>query len=548
MMRRNAILNEASNNILANIYRISILMTRPSSTEQVLTQIVDTVKEGLGFNRCSVYLINREQQTLECKFITGFTPEKERLVKAKPFHLKRHACIETRVAQTGEPVLVKDFEADPTMTDIDRKVTERMGRGCTLYVPLTIKGTVIGILGVDKRQDEAEITEHEFVSLSIFAGYASIVIENSRLYEALLNEKKFSETVLNSSVTGIVTTDINGGITSMNPAAAHIMGINASDSLPEHRFIDEVFPAIPGLERIFHFTDMESRYIESCEYHFRKNSGDTAVLHINASPLCDDAGRAMGMIFTVQDVTSLKEREKYLQRVNRLISLGELAAGVAHEIRNPLTGIGVVLDILRRRKELSLGDLDLAEEAMAEIDRLERIVAGLLDFARPKDFNFETISINDVVEGMLFLIKKQCRNQNLLFNVRYGKNIPAVRMDQEKIRQALLNVVINAIQSMPGGGDLTIETSCRDGDGGGYDPGGVVVTIRDTGPGIPEQHRDRIFDPFFTTHSDGTGLGLSITHSVIKEHNGTITVDSQEGRGTTFTISLPVDKQSPGEG
>jgi len=254
------------------------------------------------------------------------------------------------------------------------------------------------------------------------------------------------------------------------------------------------------------------------------------------------------MIFTVQDVTSLKEREKYLQRVNRLISLGELAAGVAHEIRNPLTGIGVVLDILRRRKELSPGDLNLAEEAMAEIDRLERIVAGLLDFARPKDFNFETISINDVVESMLFLIKKQCRNQNLLFNVRYGKNIPAVRMDQEKIRQALLNVVINAIQSMPGGGDLTIETACRDGDGGGYDRGGVVVTIRDTGPGIPEQHRDRIFDPFFTTHSDGTGLGLSITHSVIKEHNGTITMDSQEGRGTTFTISLPVDKQSPGEG
>lgn len=548
MMRQNTILNEASNNILSNIYRVSILMTTPSSTEHVLTQIVDTVKEGLGFNRCSVYLINKEQDTLECKFITGFTPEKERLVKAKPFHLIRHACIETRVAQTGAPMLVKDFEADSTMTDIDRKVTERMGRGCTLYVPLTIKGTVIGILGVDKRQGEPEITEHEFVSLSIFAGYASIVIENSRLYEALLNEKKFSETVLNSSVTGIVTTDINGGITSMNPAAAHIVGINAGDSLPMSRFIGEVFPVLPGLDRVFHSTDTERRYIESCEYHFRKNSGDTAVLHINASPLCDDAGKVMGMIFTVQDVTSLKEREKYLQRVNRLISLGELAAGVAHEIRNPLTGIGVVLDILRRRKELSLGDLELAEEAMAEIDRLERIVAGLLDFARPKDFNFEASAINDVVGSMLFLIKKQCKNQNLLFNVHFGENIPAIRMDQEKIRQALLNVVINAIQAMPGGGDLTIETSCCNDDDGRRNRGSVIVTISDTGPGIPEQHRDRIFDPFFTTHSNGTGLGLSITHSVIKEHNGTITVESEHGRGTKFTISLPIDEHAPGEG
>ncbi|MBW2559559.1 MAG: GAF domain-containing protein [Deltaproteobacteria bacterium] len=546
-MQQSTILNEASNNILSNIYRISILMTTPSSTEQVLTQIVDTVKEGLGFNRCSVYLINKEEDTLECKFITGFTPEKERHVRAKPFHLKRHECIETRVAKTGESVLVKDFELDPTMTAIDRKVTARMGRGCTLYVPLTIKGTVIGILGVDKRQGEPEITDHEFVSLSIFAGYASIVIENSRLYEALLHEKKFSETVLNSSVTGIVTTDINGRITSMNPAAAHIVGIHTGDTSLMNRFIGEVFPALPGLNRIFHPSGTERQHIESCEYHFMQDGGDTMTLHINASPLCDDTGRVMGMIFTVQDVTSLREREKYLQRVNRLISLGELAAGVAHEIRNPLTGIGVVLDILRRRKEFSPSDLELADEAMSEIDRLESIVAGLLDFARPKDFNFEESAINDVVGSTLFLIKKQCKNQNLLFNVRFGDDIPVARMDQEKIKQALLNVVINAIQAMPGGGNLTIETAYRTGDGDGHDRGSVVITISDTGTGIPEQARDRIFDPFFTTHSEGTGLGLSITHSVIKEHNGTITVDSEEGRGTTFTVSLPIHVHTTGE-
>jgi len=546
-MQHNTILNEASNNILSNIFRISILMTTPSSTEQVLTQIVDTVKEGLGFNRCSVYLINKEADTLECKFITGFTPEKERHVRAKPFHLKRHECIETRVATTGVSVLVKDFETDPTMTALDRKVTARMGRGYTLYVPLTIKGTVIGILGVDKRQDEPEITEHEFVSLSIFAGYASIVIENSRLYEALLHEKKFSETVLNSSVTGIVTTDMNGGITSMNPAAAHIVGIHTGDSSLMHRFIGEVFPALPGLNGIFHSSGTDRRYIESCDYQFRQDEGDTSTLHINASPLCDDTGRVMGMIFTMQDVTSLREREKYLQRVNRLISLGELAAGVAHEIRNPLTGIGVVLDILRRRKEFSRSDLELADEAMSEIDRLESIVAGLLDFARPKDFNFEETAINDVVGSMLFLIKKQCKNQNLLFNVRYGNDIPMARMDQEKIKQALLNIVINAIQAMPGGGALTIETAYRNGDGNGHDRGSIVITISDTGPGIPEQARERIFDPFFTTHSEGTGLGLSITHSVIKEHNGIITVDSAEDRGSTFMVSLPIHAHTTGE-
>jgi signal transduction histidine kinase len=118
-------------------------------------------------------------------------------------------------------------------------------------------------------------------------------------------------------------------------------------------------------------------------------------------------------------------------------------------------------------------------------------------------------------------------------------------MDQEKIRQALLNVVINAIQAMPGGGNLTIETACRNGGDSAWNS--VVVTISDTGPGIPEADRDRIFDPFFTTHSDGTGLGLSITHSVIKEHNGKITVESDECGGTTFIISLPVDDRTAGE-
>jgi len=544
-MQQNTILNEASNNMLSNIYRISILMTTPSSTEQVLTQIVDTVKEGLGFNRCSVYLINKEAETLECKFITGFTPDKEALVMARPFHLKRHECIETRVVKTGASILVKDFELDPTMTALDRKVTARMGRGCTLYVPLMIKGTVIGILGVDKRQGEPEITEHEFVSLSIFAGYASIVIENSRLYEALLHEKKFSETVLTSSVTGIVTTDITGGITSLNPAAAKIVGIEVGNTALLHRDIGEVFPALPGLDRIFPAVGVEEQYLESCEYHFRKHGGATAILHINASPLSDDADRVLGMLFTVQDVTSLKEREHYLQRVNRLISLGEMAAGVAHEIRNPLTGIGVVLDILRRRKGFLPRDRELADEAMAEIDRLESIVAGLLDFARPKDFNFEESAINDVVGGMLFLIEKQCRDQTLQLDVRYGDDIPPAPMDQEKIRQALLNVVINAIQAMPGGGNLSIETAYRRGDKDMRDS--IVITIRDTGPGIPEATRERIFDPFFTTHSEGTGLGLSITHSVIKEHDGTITVESAEGRGTTFTVSIPIKPHTNGE-
>ena len=534
-MKQNHILDEVSNYILSNVYRISVLLTEPSSTGSVLAAIMETVKEGLGFNRTSIFLINREKDTLECKVIRGFTPEQEKLARTGPFRLKDHDCIETKVALKGTPILVKNFYSDPNVTDLDRIVTMNMERGCTLYVPLKIKGNIIGILGVDKKQGGAEITGQEFESLSIFAGYTSIIIENSRLYEALLKEKKFSENVLNSSINGIFTVDVHGRITSLNPAAEEILKIKKEQVLD--RYIGDVFLPIPEFEKTFEFTLLNHESIEGCECNFRKEEGQNAMLSINSSSIFDDAGNLMGVLFTIQDITSARERDKYLQRVNRLISLGELAAGVAHEIRNPLTGIGVVLDILMNRNWLSGTDKDLIEAANFEIERLEKIVTGLLDFARPKDFVFEPVDINEVIRGICFLVNKQCKNQNVRFTVKYGDNIPKSHLDRERTKQGLLNVVINAIQAMPEGGELTIEAFCDGNEGRGRN---IMINVCDTGSGIPDYAKDRIFNPFFTTHSEGTGLGLSITHSIIKEHNGSIKVESTGDMGTKIAISLPV--------
>ena len=537
-MKQNHILDETSNYILSNVYRISTLLTEPSSVDGVLTTIMETVKEGLGFNRCSIYLVNRGEETLECRYITGFTSEREKLVVTHPFNLEKHDCIETKVALKGNPILVKDFYSDPRVTDLDRRVTKNMERGCTLYVPLKIKGDIIGILGVDKKQGEPEIAEQEFESLTIFAAYASIVIENSRLYEALLNEKKFSENVLNSSINGLLTVNVHGKITSLNPAAEEIFGIKKENILNES--IQDFYQSIPELEKIFKSTLLNNESIEGCECNFRKKEGHNIIVSINSSAIFDDAGNMIGVLFTVQDITSIRERNKYLQQVNRLISLGELAAGVAHEVRNPLTGIGVVLDVLRNRRQLSEADKGLIEEATFEIERLDKIVAGLLDFARPKDLKLEMVDINEVIQSIYFLIDKQCKNQNIRVEVKYGENIPKTYMDRGRIKQGLLNIAINAIQAMPEGGDLTIEIFCNHGQNVLDKPKNVMVSINDTGIGIPVHIKDRIFDPFFSTYSTGTGLGLSITHSIIKEHNGFIKVESAEGNGTKFAVSLPI--------
>ena len=526
---------EFTDQILSHVYRISSLLTEPATMDRVVEAIVQTVTQDLNFNRCSVYLLNKTNHKLECKYITGFSPETENYVKERPFDIKKHDCIETRVAVTGEPVLVKNFSSSDNLTDLDRRVTTRMGRGCTLYVPLKIKGDIIGILGVDKKHGEPEINEKEFESLSILANYASIIIENSKLLQDLMNEKKFSENVLNSSINGILTVDITGRITSLNPAVEKMFGM-MKDTLI-NRFIWEIFPLPEWIEctrkAVFHLHNMKGM-------EFTLNPDDK-ILNVTTSHIMNEGESLIGFMFLIQDITGERKRDEYLQRVNRLISLGELAAGIAHEIRNPLTGIGVVLDFLSRKK-LPRRDLELINEASREIERLEKLISDLLTFARPKKFNFELADIRNIINSIYLLINEQCNHRGIKMFIRIDDDIDGLYVDQERIRQGLLNIVINAIKAMPSGGNLTIKAAELTGDSGSGDPERrIEITIGDTGVGIATENIGRIFDPFFTTNNEGTGLGLSITHSIIKEHSGIVKVDSELGKGTEFTIILPCD-------
>jgi len=536
-MERPHAFRETPEEILSIIYRISSLLTAPTSIDKVLDSIIKSVTEGLGFYRASLYLINREQQMLECKCISGFTPEQENRARTRPYDLQRHDSLETKVALTGYSILVKDGYNDPILTDIDRLVTKMIGRGCILYVPLKVKGTTIGVLGVDKEKGKPGISEKEFESLSVFANYASTIIENSRLYEALLNEKKFSEDIINSDIRGVLTVDVRGRITLLNPAAESLLGLVKEKVL--NKPLQDVFECMRDMDGVMRRTLLRHESIKGYEFTVKRD-GKQVILSASTSPILDDAGNLVGSLFAIEDVTSERERGEYLQRMNRLIALGELAAGVAHEIRNPLTGVGVVLDILRNKKRLTRSDAGLLDEATHEIERLEKLISDLLDFARPKQLNFEPGDINEIVQSIYFLISEQCNNQGIRLATRYGKELPRSYMDCEKIRQGLLNIVINAIQAMPQGGDLMIETGMRvkeqEENGGRC----IVVTISDSGSGIDEAVRDRIYDPFFTTHHEGTGLGLSITHSIIKEHQGTIRFDSEPGMGTSFDVLLPV--------
>ena len=295
MINQNTILGESSANILSIIYRISSLLTTPSTLDIVVDSLLESVTEEMGFNRSCLYLINKEKDLLECKWISGFSDDLEESARTKPYDLKRQDTIETKVALTGEPLLVKDVYSNPILTRADIKITKKFDRGCILYVPLKVKGEIIGILGVDKKQGEPEIDEEQFESLSIFANYASIIIENSRLYEALLNEKKFSEDILNSSVSGMLTTDIHGKITSINPAAENILRVNKENI--SNKFIQHVFSNIPEIYDMFYTTLSDQANIQGREHSLKHEK--EIILSLSSSPVFNDKGTLRGVLFLV---------------------------------------------------------------------------------------------------------------------------------------------------------------------------------------------------------------------------------------------------------
>ncbi len=230
----------------------------------------------------------------------------------------------------------------------------------------------------------------------------------------------------------------------------------------------------------------------------------------------------------------IKKIHSQLFRSEKLASLGKLAAGVAHEINNPLTGILTNSSILL--EDLPKGDpkRDDVELIVKETIRCREIVKRLLDFAKQIAPQKKIININTLIENIILLVRNQTSFRNIKIEKNLSKDLPEIMADPDQIQQVFINIILNASEAMTRGGDLIIESKMD------ANENSIVVSIKDTGPGIPEHIRDKIFDPFFTTKEHGTGLGLSISYGIIEQHGGTINVESVTGNGTTFTIYLPI--------
>jgi len=262
-----------------------------------------------------------------------------------------------------------------------------------------------------------------------------------------------------------------------------------------------------------------------------------------------------GLSCIFRDISKRKLLEKNMARIDKLASLGELAAGMAHEIRNPLAGIGGALQILARNFENDDPNQTIFQEVLRQIKRLDSFVKNLLQFARPNPLTFSPVKLDQLLDRVLFLVASQIEEKKIRVDCQYAENSPFSEGDEGQLQQVFLNIILNALDAMEEGGTLTVNT-CWERQSGkcepdhqcigspcGPDVDTILVSIKDTGKGIGEESLEMIFNPFHTTKSNGTGLGLAISHRIIEQHHGSIFVTSQTGTGSTFTVSLPLLQQ-----
>lgn len=225
-----------------------------------------------------------------------------------------------------------------------------------------------------------------------------------------------------------------------------------------------------------------------------------------------------------------ESHEKQIQQAGKLASIGELASGIAHEIRNPLAGIGAAVEVLAENDNLNGQRVEIVAEIRQQISRLNRTLHDLLGFARQREPEIEPCDVRDLIRPMLALVRPDTQKFHVALVEEYAADLPPLCADVQQVQQAVLNILLNALQAMPDGGTLTVRAEMGD--------GAVRITITDTGVGIAQENLQKIFSPFFTTKHRGTGLGLAITHSIIEKHHGSISVESVPGQGTTFTLEF----------
>lgn len=503
------------------------------------------------------------------------------------------------------PTTIKTFFAIPLLNGrrVGRRGSSLLRGSLGTAQELNREPKVLGIV-VGAYHRAWKLRRTETVLLQVLASQASAVMENihlmaevvearneaRKLLRQVLDDQRLKALILESIPSGLITTDRSGCITTFNRAASAILGYHPYEVVrhPLHKFLDLRISSAKMMQesassctssqpyrvlRTAHMLeDIQGGTVVTLDRH-----GHEVVLDVDVLPLCDDLGEQIGILATFIDVTSVHRLEEEKRRLDRLASLGEMAANVAHEVRNPLASIKTSMQMLMDDLVSNGQEMDDEEQSgwaqesitvvLKEVERLDSIVRDLLLFAKPRQLHRTRCDLVALSDRVLQFMQPQCAEANVVVH-RVYEAVPALWVDVSQIEQVLLNLYMNALQAMPDGGILTVVcqalsqpcvvpgehssdgASCHVLDSGSYFTSvqhsaasvsqWMEIAVSDTGVGIPSEQLGRIFQPFFTTKAHGIGLGLAIIRRLVEDHGGYICVEGHFGYGATFSIRLPL--------
>ena len=439
--------------------------------------------------------------------------------------------------------------------DLEITATDQNGNGKALvrqelhyFVPCVAGGKMVAVIGLGRGTDGSLLSSEDLEILKTISGYIAVSIENSRLYtqqkqhtEELALLKEFNESIVESVNVGLLAVDETGHIIRCNSPFEEMMGFGRDEAVG--KMVDDVFDEsfalnldnILGKSR-WHLTEVRNAY----KLHTYDRGGSSLILNVAVAPLRSISNQQTGAIIVLENVTSRVKLEETVQQSEKLSSIGLLAAGVAHEVNTPLTGVSSYTQMLLGMIPETDPKHALLQKMQRQTDRASNIVGNLLNFSRTGNAEeFIEVDINKLLNDTLQLLEPQLRQSNIEIVKNYAEKAPQIMGSSGKLQQVFTNLILNARDAMLAGGTITLTTK--------LDPAtGAIIEVADTGEGIPPENLSKVFDPFFTTKEvgSGTGLGLAVSYGIIQEHTGTIAVRSPEGEGTTFTLVFPVTKKN----
>lgn len=511
-------------------------LSATTALEPLLDALTERLKQVLGVEKVAV-LIEDASGNYKLAKSSGLSEE----FRIPPDFRQ---MIRTKSAEKG---VVRADEIE--LPDADIAATNGNGKSVPVrqelhyFVPCVVRGKMVAVIGLGRASDGSLLSSEDLEILRTVSGYIAVAIENSRLYqeqqqqtEELALLKEFNESIVESVNVGLLAVDEDGRITRCNSTFEDLMGLRREQAVGElvEEIFDESFAlnlaGILGKSR-WHLTEIRNAY----KLHTYDRAGRSLILNVAIAPLRSVSSAQTGAIIVLENVSSRVKLEETLQQSEKLSSIGLLAAGVAHEVNTPLTGVSSYTQMLLGMIPETDPKHALLQKMQRQTDRASNIVGNLLNFSRTGNIvESAELDINKLLDDTLQLLEPQLRKSNIEIIKDYASVPPRIFGNGGKLQQVFTNLILNARDAMVGGGSIQLVTNVSD-------AGEVNIEVTDSGEGISEENLNKIFDPFFTTKGvgNGTGLGLAVSYGIVQEHAGTIEVRSQPGEGTTFRLSFP---------